>query len=161
MFATSFEPKTWSEALSGLPPAIAVLAAVAIALGFVLVLWRGSEKLGIPGAGVEIRLAREALERDLREGAEERRKEHEALVAHFKAGEESDRRTRRDLRSVMAWLAATFAREPPPPLDDPDDSDPSIVPPPPATVRGGSSPDLVARAAPTSRRDAARASRPR
>jgi hypothetical protein len=145
------DPRVWSEAASNLSSAALVVVTMVVVLSFVLLLWRGSEKLGIPGAGVEIRLAREALMKDREEELAERKKERELFAAHFKEAAESDKRLRRDFRSVMTWIATTLGREPPE-LEPPEDSDPSIAPPPLAKGRGASSPDLAPLSAPASRR---------
>ena len=146
------DPKAWSDALSGASAAALVVLTVIVLLGFVVLIWRGSEKLGIPGAGVELRLAREEAARDRAAELAERVKEREAFAAHFKAAEHSDRRLRREFRAVMTWIATTIGASPPD-LDDPEDSDPSIEPPPPlAKVPGDAREPVAAAASPPSRR---------
>lgn len=153
------DPKAWSEAISNLSGAAVVLLTVIIVLGFVLLLWRGSEYLKIPGAGVEIKLAREAAAKDRAEEFAERKKEREAFEGHFRGAAESDKRLRRDFRVTIAWIAMRLGGEAPE-LDPIEDSDPSIAPPPiaqPAKTRAASQPDVSANALPASRRPARQA----
>jgi hypothetical protein len=153
------DPKVWSEALSGASSAALVFLTVLVLLGFVTLIWRGSDKLGIPGAGVELRLAREEAARDRAADLDERKKElaervkeREAFAAHFKISEESDRRLRREFRVVMSWLAHTVGVAPPD-IDDPEDSDRAIEPPPTlAKIPGDASASASAVSSPSSRR---------
>lgn len=148
------DPKAWSEAISNLSGAATVLLTVIIVLGFVLLLWRGSEYLKIPGAGVEIRKAREEAAKDRADELAERKKEREAFEGHFRSASESDKRLRRDFRVTIAWIAMRLGGEAPE-LDPIEDSDPSIVPPPntqPARTRVSSQPDVEAMPVPVSRR---------
>lgn len=148
------DPKAWSEAISNLSGAAVVLLTVVIVLGFVMLLWRGSEYLKIPGAGVEIRLAREAAAKDRAEELAERKKEREAFEQHFRSASESDKRLRRDFRVTIAWIAMRLGGEAPE-LDPIEDSDPSIAPPPntqPSKTRVASQPDVELPSASVSRR---------
>lgn len=150
------DPRPWAEASQSLPSAVLVLLTVAIVLGFVLVLWRGSDRLGIPGAGVEIKKAREEAAKDRAEELAERKREREAFEGHFRGAAESDKRLRRDFRVTIAWIAMRLGGEAPE-LDPIEDSDPSIVPPPiapPAKTRGAVVPDVEPQPVSVSRRPA-------
>lgn len=117
------DPAAWGQAAQALGPDRGVLIVALSFAALVILLWRGSKFLGIVGLGEEVRLGRQALEKQAREQT--------ALRADF--------------HIVVAWLARREGSEPPlPPLSPPAEGDGASIAPPPLPAP----PD----AGPTSRR---------
>ena len=112
------DPLAVSHALRDIGAVGAVLVVVIIFAVLALLFWRGSEKLGIIGAGTELQLTRKALERSSHEQS----------------------KLRADFRVVVAWIARREGSEPPlAPLSKQSEepgasSEPEPLPPPPAVA---------------------------
>ena len=110
------DPAAWAVVIRDITAASAVLAVVVVGAVLALLFWRGSEKLGIVGAGSEIRLTRQALERNT----------------------STQSALRADFRVVVAWIARREGSEPPlQPLEEHDESPGHApLPFPPNDARG-------------------------
>lgn len=113
-FEGATDPAAWGVLLRDITAVSAVLIVVIIGAFLALLFWRGSDKLGIVGAGSEIRLMRQAAERNTTVQS--------AL--------------RSDFRVVVAWIARREGSEPPlPPIEESAASpEPAPIPAPPAHV---------------------------
>ena len=110
------DPLAVSHALRDIGAVGAMLVLVLLFVSIALLFWRGADKLGIVGAGTEIRLMRQAMEKSGREQA----------------------KLRADFHVVVRWIARREGSEPPlapvsQQTEEPDaSSEPEPLRPPPA-----------------------------
>lgn len=104
------DPAAWGQAVQSLGPDRGVILVVVVGAVLCLLFWRGAERLGIVGVGHELRLMRQALEKNAIEQT----------------------RLRGDFHVIVEWLAKRERTEPPPlaPLSESEAASAPLAPPP-------------------------------